>query len=128
MMGFFYGLSFFHSSFLNFKHLYSVKRFLGNVRAYITLQGPPEDKVFSEWLVPGFEMFITGFTDAECCFMLSIRKRKQGGVLGNPNDHWAMIPQFRIQAHKRDLPLLQKMTIIQKGLCHTGGSSTDHRG
>jgi len=64
---------------LNFKHLYSVKRFLGNVRAYITLQGPPEDKVFSEWLVPGFGMFITGFTDAEGCFMLSIRKRKRGG-------------------------------------------------
>jgi len=79
MMGFFYGLPFFHSSFLNFKHLYSVKRFLGNVRAYITLQGPPEDKVFSEWLVPGFGMFITGFTDAEGCFMLSIRKRKRGG-------------------------------------------------
>jgi hypothetical protein len=111
IMGFFYGLPFFHSSFFNFKHLYSVKRFLGNVRAYITLQGLPEDKVFSEWLVPGFGMFITGFTDAEGCFMLSIHKRKRG-VLRNPNDCWAMIPQFRIQVHKRDLPLLQKITII----------------
>jgi hypothetical protein len=106
MMGFFYGLPFFHSSFsrssfLNFKHLYSVKRFLGNVRAYITLQGPPEDKVFSEWLVPGFGMFITGFTDAEfpSCYPFV---RESGGVLGNPDDHWAMIPKFRIQVHKRD--------------------------
>lgn len=72
----------------NFKHLYSVKRLLGNVRAYITLQGPQEDKVFSEWLVPDFGMFITGFTDAEI-FMLSIRKRKR-------DDHWTMIPYFYV--------------------------------
>nr|YP_008474709.1 LAGLIDADG endonuclease [Glomus cerebriforme]AGR84066.1 LAGLIDADG endonuclease [Glomus cerebriforme] len=70
--------------FLNLKHLYSVKRFLGNVRAYITLQGPPtvlrptilapraEDKVFTEWLVPGLGMFISGFSKCESCFSISV--------------------------------------------------------
>jgi len=74
------------------RHLYSVKRFLGNVRAYITLQNPSKAREFTEGLV-GWKITC----DAESCFTLSIHKRKR-------DNNWAIIPQIRIQVHKRDLP------------------------
>ncbi|CAI2190675.1 12533_t:CDS:10, partial [Funneliformis geosporum] len=74
------------------QHLYSVKRFLGNVRAYITLQNPSKAREFTEGLV-GWKITC----DAESCFTLSIHKRKR-------DNNWAIIPQIRIQVHKRDLP------------------------
>jgi hypothetical protein len=86
---------------LIFRHLYSVKRFLGNVRAYITLQNPSKSKAreFSEWLV-GWK--ITGLCDAESCFTLSIHKRKR-------DKNWAIIPQLRFQVHKREVPKLPNL-------------------
>ena len=55
--------------------------------------------------------FITGFTDAEGCFSLSILKTKERKV------GWRVKPVFQIDLHKKDQALLQQ---IQSYFCGVG--------
>ena len=47
--------------------------------------------------------FVTGFVDAECCFMISILRRAE------KKTGWHVKPEFKITLHSKDLHLLEKI-------------------
>jgi len=53
--------------------------------------------------------FITGFVDAEGCFYLGVRETSDRKI------GWRVSPQFTIELHKRDLPLLKSIQMYFKG-------------
>ena len=56
----------------------------------------PKDSLLNPW-------FITGFVDAEGCFLLQVRRR---------NNSWYVEARFDISLHKKDLELMKQFTNI----------------
>ena len=84
----------------NFKSisLLSSKRGLSpfvGIRSYITKKLDNLEKIYPH--------FITGFVDAEGCFMISIYRRAENKT------GWQIKPEFKITLHSKDLHLLEKI-------------------
>lgn len=63
-------------------------------------------------IIPINPWFITGFTDAEGCFLLQVRNR---------NSSWYVEARFDISLHRKDLELLERIKIYFGG---AGGINT----
>lgn len=53
--------------------------------------------------------FVSGFSDAEGCFMISITQKAK-------NNKWQVLALFQLGLHSRDLPLLNKIQSFFGGI------------
>jgi hypothetical protein len=61
--------------------------------------------------------FVTGFTDAEGCFMISVTQKSK-------NNKWQVLALFQLNLHSRDLPLLNKLQSFFGGIGNINVSNT----
>jgi len=80
-----------------------------------TFKCPPSPRVLAkENLHP---QFVSGFTDAEGCFMISITQKAK-------NNKWQVLALFQLGLHSRDLPLLNKIQSFFGGIGNINVSNT----
>ena len=90
----------------NHSNLIIQRRFYSNTYKHDNIINNKQIQLIQPW-------FITGFTDAEGCFLIILRK-------ANNNLGWKLEANFTINLHKRDLELLKLIQIYFEGVGRIG--------
>lgn len=102
---------------MGFERNYQVKILSNQIikRQFSSISGPTRNKL-TQLIEP---WFITGFTDAEGCFLIIVRK-SQKNKLG-----WQLEANFTINLHSRDIELLKLIQTYFDGVGRIGKERND---